>query len=259
MKIVISSGHGKYVRGAEGILDEVDEARRVVEEVASVLRNFGEQITTYHDDVSNDQDENLNRIVDFHNAQGSHDLDVSVHFNAYLPDGQTTNDPKGTECWFKTQEDLAAEVASSIAISSGLIDRGKKLTDNLFFLNNTVEPAILIEVCFVDSSADAGIYRAHFGDICEAIALAIVEEETGRPPIERPPPDHAPPERPERPDDPHWSGRPESVPVEDRPTLSQGDDGNDVLDMQRMIPKFTGVFDGDFGPTTYDNVIRYQR
>jgi hypothetical protein len=29
--------------------------------------------------------------------------------------------------------------------------------------------------------------------------------------------------------------------------------------MQRMIPQFTGEFDGDFGPTTYDNVIRYQR
>ena len=29
--IVLSSGHGKYVRGASGIIDEVDEARRVVD------------------------------------------------------------------------------------------------------------------------------------------------------------------------------------------------------------------------------------
>jgi peptidoglycan hydrolase-like protein with peptidoglycan-binding domain len=256
MKIVISSGHGKYVRGAEGILDEVDEARMVVEQAALVLRNFGEQVTTYHDDVSTSQDENLNRIVDFHNAQGPHDLDVSVHFNAYLPDGQTTNDPKGTECWYKTQDDLAAEVASSIAIASGLIDRGKKHTDDLFFLNNTSEPAILVEVCFVDSSADAGIYSARFGDICEAMALAMVGEEAGgRPPIERPPPPigEPPPERP------HWPGRPENVPLDERPTLRQGDEGADVLDMQRMIPRFSGEFDGDFGPTTFDNVVRYQR
>ena len=27
-KVVLSSGHGKYVRGAAGILDEVDEARK---------------------------------------------------------------------------------------------------------------------------------------------------------------------------------------------------------------------------------------
>ena len=32
-QIVISSGHGKFVRGASGILDEVDEARDVVERV----------------------------------------------------------------------------------------------------------------------------------------------------------------------------------------------------------------------------------
>jgi peptidoglycan hydrolase-like protein with peptidoglycan-binding domain len=41
--------------------------------------------------------------------------------------------------------------------------------------------------------------------------------------------------------------------------LRQGDEGDDVLDMQRMIPRFSGEFDGDFGPTTYDNVVRYQR
>jgi N-acetylmuramoyl-L-alanine amidase len=38
-KIVISSGHGKLVRGASGILDEVNEARRVVEATAAKLRN----------------------------------------------------------------------------------------------------------------------------------------------------------------------------------------------------------------------------
>jgi hypothetical protein len=30
-RVVISSGHGLHVRGASGVLDEVDEARRVVE------------------------------------------------------------------------------------------------------------------------------------------------------------------------------------------------------------------------------------
>ena len=30
-RIVIASGHGNHVRGASGIIDEVDEARRVVE------------------------------------------------------------------------------------------------------------------------------------------------------------------------------------------------------------------------------------
>jgi N-acetylmuramoyl-L-alanine amidase len=63
-KLVISSGHGKYVRGASGVLDEVDEARRVVDQLASLLRLLGVEVKTFHDDVSKTQNENLNRIVD---------------------------------------------------------------------------------------------------------------------------------------------------------------------------------------------------
>jgi len=48
------------------------------------------------------------------------------------------------------------------------------------------------------------------------------------------------------------------VPVEDRPDLEEGDRGPDVVDMQSMIPFFTGEVDGDFGPTTEDNVLAYQ-
>ena len=88
MKVVISSGHGKYIRGASGYIDEVDEARLVVEQVADGLRALGVETTTYHDDVSNDQSENLGRIVDFHNSK-TRDLDVSVHFNAYETTSQT--------------------------------------------------------------------------------------------------------------------------------------------------------------------------
>src|SRR6516165_4978098 len=41
MNVVISSGHSKYVRGASGYIDEVDEARKVVEAVARYLRKLG--------------------------------------------------------------------------------------------------------------------------------------------------------------------------------------------------------------------------
>src|SRR5215831_11881957 len=214
MKIVISSGHGKYIRGASDILDEVDEARKVVERVADFLRSAGVGVTTYHDDVSNDQSENLNRIVDYHNSQ-TRDLDVSVHFNAY----EHTSKPMGTECLWVTQRELAADVAAEIAIASGLIDRGPKERTDLFFLNNTEEPAILIETCFVDSSADADIYRRHFEDICRAIAESVSSETI-------PPEGERPPERPPRPE---WPSRPESIPVEDRPTLERGDEGEHVL------------------------------
>jgi N-acetylmuramoyl-L-alanine amidase len=176
--IVISSGHGKYVRGASGILDEVDEARKVVNRLADELQSRGVEVTTFHDDSSNSQDENLHTIVAFHNSE-TRNLDVSVHFNAF----EQTSKPMGCEVLYVTQGTLASQVSAAIA-GCGFINRGGKKRSDLYFLNNTDEPAILLEVCFVDSTADAEIYRAHFERICDAIAdvLGGAEETEGVPP-----------------------------------------------------------------------------
>jgi len=48
------------------------------------------------------------------------------------------------------------------------------------------------------------------------------------------------------------------IPVENRPMLERGDEGPDVVDLQSMLPRFTGEVDGDFGPETEENVTRYQ-
>ena len=166
--IVISSGHGALVRGANGIIDEVDEARRVVESVADKLVARGVDVTVFHDNSSTSQNENLNTIVDFHNQQ-TRDLDVSVHFNAYVE----TDNPMGTEVLYITQPELAGDVSAAIADAGDFIDRGAKKRTDLFFLNNTEMPAILLETCFVDSSADCRSYEATFDAICEAIATTL--------------------------------------------------------------------------------------
>ena len=172
MKLCISSGHGKYVRGAAGPppwgLDEVNEARRVVECVAEFLREAGVGVETFHDDTSTSQNQNLNTLGNWHNSR-QRDLDVSVHFNAY----QTTSEPRGTECWYITQADLAAQVALAISAAGSFTNRGPKYTNDLYFLNKTEEPSILIEVCFVDSEADADLYQKNFEPICLAIAETI--------------------------------------------------------------------------------------
>jgi N-acetylmuramoyl-L-alanine amidase len=169
--VVISSGHGKNIRGAEGLIDEVDEARRVVSTVAGYMQDEGAEVIEYHDDISTTQTENLDRIVDFHNSQ-TRDLDVSVHFNAFEP----TDGPRGTEVLYFSQNELAARVSNAIASASGLVDRGAKKHTELYFLNNTEEPAILIEVCFVDSGTDVNLYEARFAPICKAIANSIIIE-----------------------------------------------------------------------------------
>lgn len=172
MKVAISSGHGLYVRGASGIIDEVDEARKVVPAVARFLRSKGVRVETWNDDVSTTQSENLERIVDWHNSV-ERDLDISVHFNSY--DGKA----HGTEVLWTTQQDLAADVSYAIATAGDLTDRGPKERNDLYFLNNTDMPAILIEVCFVDSEVDVDHYTEYFDNICEAIADAVAGDENG--------------------------------------------------------------------------------
>lgn len=234
--VCISSGHGKYIRGASGYLDEVDCARAVVDKTAEYLRSAGVTVTTFHDNTSHDQNTNLNTIVNFHNKQ-SRELDVSVHFNA----NATTSNPMGTECWYVSQADLASKTSKAVAIAGDFKDRGKKHSSQLFFLNNTNKPAILMEICFVDSSADANLYNASFDDICLAFAESLAGKAIDEGP--RPPrPDPEPPGLPEQPGD--------------RPTVARGDVGPHVQNVQEVL----GIvpFDGDFGPTTEGGVKGFQ-
>ena len=183
MKVVISSGHGKYVAGANGPspwgLIEHDEAVRVVNQSATMMRDAGINVVSYEDVVSKTQDENLDRIVSFHNAQGNHDLDISVHFNSATFNGSNqTSNPVGCEVFYESSKgkEWAAEFVNAICKSSGLINRGPK-DGNLYFLSNTAEVAVLLEICFVYSKADVSIYHEKFNAICSAIAATVAGED----------------------------------------------------------------------------------
>jgi hypothetical protein len=71
---------------------------------------------------------------------------------------------------YVTQNKLAAAVSEAIATAGSFIDRGPKKRTDLHFLNVCDMPAILLEVCFVDSTVDADLYRDNFDEICAAIA-----------------------------------------------------------------------------------------
>lgn len=169
--IVISSGHGQYVRGAKGYLDEVDEARRIVDAVAKYLREHGATVYVYHDNTSRTQHDNLNAIVAYHNGK-QRSLDVSVHLNA----ASTTDAPRGCEVLYYDAKQSAANVSKALAVAGGFKDRGAKERRELAFLAGTHEKALLIETCFVDSKADADLYKRNFDAICVAIAVALAKE-----------------------------------------------------------------------------------
>jgi N-acetylmuramoyl-L-alanine amidase len=180
MKIVMSSGHGKYISGAVGPspwgIHEHTEAVKVVDQTAIELRKMGVDVITYEDTVSKTQSENLDRLISFHNDQGAHDLDVSVHFNSTDPQ---PSGPVGHEVWYKTSSGLtvAKEVCDTVCSAVPFKNRGPKQTDSLAFLNGTAEVAVLIEVCFVNSHPDVDIYNGRFDDICAAIASGLASEE----------------------------------------------------------------------------------
>jgi len=166
--IAISSGHALYVRGASDIIDEVTEARKVVTQVVAYLKQLGVTVYEFHDDTSRTQNQNLSTIVNFHNSK-NRELDVSIHFNSA---GRTSN-PLGVEVIYYDQSGLAANVSQAIANASGLKNRGAKQRKELYFLRNTHKPAILIEVCFVNSTVDVDLYRKNFDAICRAIAETL--------------------------------------------------------------------------------------
>jgi len=189
--VVISSGHGLYVRGASSpMLDEVDEARIVVDALASELIRRGVEVVTFHDDTSRDQSTNLSTITRAHNAE-ERELDISVHFNAY----EQVDHGMGVEVLYYSDGALAAELSSAIADASGLIDRGAKQRQDLYVLANTEEKCVLLEVAFCDSETDVRLYRENFDAIIDALAYTISGVEGDLGPPQRP-------ERPERPEPP---------------------------------------------------------
>jgi hypothetical protein len=241
MKIVISSGHGKYISGAVGPspwgIHEHTEAVKVVNEAAAVMRSMGVEVITYEDTVSKSQNENLDRICDYHNAQGKHDLDVSVHFNSTDPQ---PSGPVGCEVFYKSSAGkiVAQRTVDKICAASGLKNRGPK-TENFAFLNNTNAVAVLVEVCFVNSHADVDIYHDRFYEICTAIAEGLTDEQAGQQPDPGPGPEPGP----------------EPPPDERHPTLQKGDQGSAVMQLQRSL----GLpADGDFGSVTETQVKAFQ-
>ena len=153
--------------GANGIMNEVTEARKVAKRVYEILRASKVPCSYIEDNVSSTQRQNINYLVSQHNKDRD-GLVVSIHFNA----GGNSLKPIGTEVLHYDQKALAERISKAIsdATGGGLLNRGAKKRTDLGVLASTYEPAILIEVCFVNSVVDTAIYRRDFEKICQAIA-----------------------------------------------------------------------------------------
>jgi hypothetical protein len=139
---------------------------------------------------------------------------------------------------YLTQSALAAELSAAMAKAGHLKNRGAKKRTDLYWLNSTEEPAVLLEVAFVTSSADADLYRQYFDDICQSIAETVSGQSLPAEPVE-------PPEQPAVP------------PMEVAPpTVGSGDRGSSVGWVQKSL--MVSPIDGEFGPLTEQAVEDYQ-
>lgn len=153
MHIAIAGGHSAIARGASGYLDEYECDRAFVAQLIDAFDAQG----WYATDCSNEESDvsaELREECRIANASGA-DLFIAVHFNS----GGGT----GTEVWHypcSSAETYAQDVSRELASALGLPNRGAKSTTGLYVLNHTEMPAILIEVCFVDTEADAAAWHA---------------------------------------------------------------------------------------------------
>ena len=177
MRIIISSGHGMYVPGAIGLIDEVEEARRVTDRLRDILKDSGIDVIIFHENEARKQRDNVNAIINFHNSH-TRDLDVSIHFNS-TQTGEIEDRAIGVETLYKTKNPytkiLAEKISAAISSSSGLRNRGAVPRDNIGVLTRTSAQAILIEVCFVVSRTDVKLYQQFFEEICQSIATILVQ------------------------------------------------------------------------------------
>lgn len=158
----VDMGHCPKSTGANGYLNELTEDRKIGAALIKELQARGHKVidVTPADSASEWLTGRANRA----NAAGA-DFFVSIHLNAGGGTGTevltTTNSGAKTE---------AARVSATLAKALGLRDRGRKNRDNVTVIKKTKMPAMLVEVCFVDTKQDA---EAYWKLGAEGVALAI--------------------------------------------------------------------------------------
>lgn len=169
MKIGIDMGHSLKgaSTGADGVLNEVAENRRIGNRLITMLREDGHTVVNCTVDSATSQSKQLGGIIKKANAQPL-DLFVSIHLNA--------GGGHGTEIYTykkgSTAEHYANKILTNVVASGNFTNRGVK-TAQFYVLKKTVAPAVLLEVCFVDSQEDATKLNT------EAVARAIFKGITG--------------------------------------------------------------------------------
>ena len=173
MKIAVRGGHCPRVPGASKFLDELTEDRKVKESVIKYLKQLGHEVfDVTPPDTTNSSNMDLSFGVNKANTYNV-DLFVSIHFNkAY----DVYNGFLGSEVCVYSPFDIAQRVVNGLG-ALGFKNRGQKVRTGLYELKHTNMKAMIIEVCFVESIGDVGLYKKLGHDLIgKTIAQAIANK-----------------------------------------------------------------------------------
>ena len=178
--VTIHAGHnprGKIACGASDYIDESTEARLIVKKVKALLKKNGIKVYDCTANNGTSQNDVLKKICAKCNSK-TRDVDISIHFNSATHQAKKDKRTTGTEVWVKSTAGVRNELSERICLKMakiGFKNRGVKTANNLYFLNHTTKPAILVEVCFVSDPDDAKLYKANKDNVANAIVQAILE------------------------------------------------------------------------------------
>lgn len=178
MRFGVDSGHNISPddTGAVGIEVEDKLTLAVGNKLRSELAAAGHSVINCTPNSATGLIDSLTQRVNKANSNNV-DIFISIHFNKFLDGSATTNNAMG--CEIHTLSNVGSGIAKPILekmTNLGFVDRGVQST-NLFVLRKTSMPAILIEVCFLDSTADMSLFNSIGVDkIANAIANGLIGE-----------------------------------------------------------------------------------
>lgn len=167
MNIGVDMGHSisGAGTGGSGYFSEVKKNREVGNVLIGMLKRAGHNVINCTIDSASSTNNQLQGIVNIANLNPL-DLFVSIHFNA--------GGGNGTETWIYAKggkaEGYANKINSAVVKSCGFSNRGIKV-GNFKVLRDTKAPAVLVEVCFMDSKSDAD--KLNTTKVAEAIFEGI--------------------------------------------------------------------------------------
>ena len=170
MKIALDLGHGvPYDGGAIGILNEEKVVRGYGPLVISKLQALGHEVLNVTPSTATSLGNSLSQRTTAANNWGA-DLFVCCHANSF-----SAASASGCEVEYLSSggKIYADKIVNEIA-KLGYLNRGSVLRKNLYVINHTNMPAVIIEPLFVTNSADCSRYNP------ENIANAIVKGITGQ-------------------------------------------------------------------------------